>query len=167
MHLPLFLIRLFKMFFFVLLQGLVFSYIALWGVATPYIFIYFILTLPTDVGRNRLLLWGFFSGLLLDMISNTPGIYTSATLLLSFIRPGLLKLCTTFEEVDTYIPSSKNMGLSNFTQYLIFSVVIFVVALLAVGQMGQFSLGIYLRDVFASGLLTFGLLYIFHWAFDI
>lgn len=166
MRLPLFVIQLFKMFLFVLLQGLVFSHIALWGVATPYIFIYFILTLPTSVGRNGLLLWGFATGLLLDMISNTPGIYTSATLLLCFVRPGLLKLCTTFEEVDAYVPSSKNMGRSNFVEYLIFSIAIFVLALLAVGQMGQFTIGIYLRDVLASGLLTFGLLYIFHWALD-
>ncbi len=167
MRLPLFLKQLLKMFFFVLLQGLVFSHIALWGVATPYIFIYFILTLPTDVGRNQLLLWGFFAGLFLDMISNTPGIYTSATLLLSFVRPRLLKLCTTFEEVDAYVPSSKNMGLSSFVEYLIISIFLFVLVLLGVGQMGQFTIGIYLRDVLASGLLTFGLLYIFHWSLDI
>jgi len=154
------------MLLFVLLQGLVFSHIGLWGVATPYIYIYFILTLPTDVGRNKLLLWGFFTGLLLDMISNTPGIYTSATLLLCFVRPGLLKLCTTFEEVDAYVPSAKNMGSSSFLQYLIFSVAIFVLVLLGVGQMGQFTIGIYLRDVLASGLLTFGLLYVFHWVLD-
>lgn len=150
--------RIGAMLFLVLLQALLLNNVLLFHSAAPYLIVFFLMHMKSDMSPNGLMLWGFFSGLLVDMLSSTPGVFAAASVAYGCVRPNLLKLCTSFEENDAFVPSFKEMGRTAYWKYLTFSVLLFVMVLLAVGQFGQFSFLIYLRDVFASTIFTIVLL---------
>ena len=76
----------------VLAQSLILNKINLFGYATPYVYIFFILTLNAGLSRNSLLLWGFFIGFFIDIFSNTPGINAASSTFIAFIQPPLVRL---------------------------------------------------------------------------
>lgn len=65
----------FSFIILVLLQVSVFNRIALFGYATPFLFLYFILKLPTTLSANWTMTLSFLMGLVIDIFSNTPGMY--------------------------------------------------------------------------------------------
>ncbi len=150
--------RIASMFFLVLLQALLLNNLLVFHCATPYVILFFIMHIKSDISSNSLMLWAFFSGLMVDMLSSTPGVFAAASVAYAFVRPNLLKLCTSFEENDAFVPSFKEMGRTAYWKYLVFSVVLFIAILLGVGQFGQFAFIIYLRDVVASSIFTIILL---------
>ena len=76
----------------VLLQVLILNNVHIAGYATPFLYIYLILKFESDVSRNALMLWAFFLGLAVDVLSDTPGMNAAATVLLAFLRPTFLRL---------------------------------------------------------------------------
>ena len=52
-----------------------------WG--TPFLFILFIINLPTDMNRIPLLVTAFLTGLVVDVFSSTPGIHSTACVLIA------------------------------------------------------------------------------------
>ena len=70
----------------VLLQVLILNNVHIVGYATPFLYIYLILKFESDVPRNALMLWAFFLGLAVDILSDTPGMNAAATVLLAFLR---------------------------------------------------------------------------------
>ncbi len=76
----------------VLLQVLILDNVLLFGYANPYIYILFILFLPTTINRSKLLLIGFILGLFVDMFNNTGGVHAASTLVISFLRPFILRM---------------------------------------------------------------------------
>lgn len=75
----------------VLAQVLVLNRIHFSGFINPYLYVLFILYLPAGINRGTLMLLGFITGFIVDLFSNTPGMHAGATVLISFIRPFLLK----------------------------------------------------------------------------
>lgn len=78
----------------ILLQVLILNNVHIAGVATPFLYVYFILKFNSGTSRNELMLWGFCIGLAIDIFSNTPGMNAAATVLLAFLRPLFLRLFT-------------------------------------------------------------------------
>ena len=78
----------------------------------------FILMLPFEIPGWLLLLMAFFTGFVMDLFEHTYGIHTSATLLMAWFRPGVLKLIA---PQDGYVPNSepmiRNYGFSWFMKY--------------------------------------------------
>ena len=60
--------------------------ITLFNKAFGFFYVGFVLLLPTRLSRSYLMIIGFFSGLLVDVFTNTPGIHASACVLVMFIR---------------------------------------------------------------------------------
>lgn len=113
-----------KVFWFiglVLLQVLILNNVHIAGYATPFLYIYFILRLESNVSRNQAMLWGFAIGLCVDIFSNTPGMNAAAAVLLAFVRPIYLRLFTP-RDTQEIVPSLKNMGFSPYVKYLLVSV---------------------------------------------
>jgi rod shape-determining protein MreD len=75
-----------------LLQVLLFNNIQFSGYVNPYIYLMFILLLPFEIPAWLLLIISFFTGLIIDLFSGTPGMHTSATLLAGFVRPFVLRI---------------------------------------------------------------------------
>jgi len=98
------------------IQILVVNNIQINSYINPYMYILFILILPFDLSKSLLLLIGFFTGLSVDIFSNTFGIHAAATTLLAFVRPTLLTLISTRE---AYEPGScPNIGMYGFTWFV-------------------------------------------------
>lgn len=61
------------------------------GLVNPFIYILFILLLPFEVPKWALLVLGFLTGIIIDLFFHTPGIHTSATVFMAFLRPFVLE----------------------------------------------------------------------------
>ena len=117
----------------ILLQVTIFSNIALWGVATPFLFIYIIMKLPVSMSTNKVMTVAFVVGLIIDMFFSTPGVYTLSSTVIAFMRRPFITLVLQHEDdYGTMYPSVKSLGLAPFTVFalissLTFSTVIFFV----------------------------------------
>ena len=54
------------------LQVLVFDHVHIFGHATPFVAVYFVLLFPGNSSRTGILLWSFLFGLVADTFTNTP-----------------------------------------------------------------------------------------------
>jgi hypothetical protein len=109
----------------VLAQLLIFNNIELSGFINPYPYVLFILLLPFEVPRFILLAAAFMTGLIIDLFMGTPGVHSTATLLMAFARPGVLAIFSPREgyQSGTY-PRLQQFGLEWFAKYAIMLVII-------------------------------------------
>lgn len=113
-------------------QVILLNHIHLFGYATPYIYIFLILTFESNISRNESMLWAFFLGLSIDMFSDTPGMHASASVLLAFVRPSILKLYLPRETFDIIQPSFKTIGIFSFIKYALICILIHHTCLLTI-----------------------------------
>ena len=138
----------------ILLQVLILNNVHIAGVATPFLYVYFILKFNSGTSRNELMVWGFCMGLAIDIFSNTPGMNAAATVLLAFLRPLFLRLFTPRDNPDSFIPSFKTMGISPFLKYTTASVFVHSLALLSIEFFSFTSIPLLLLRVVSSTILT-------------
>jgi len=137
----------------VLLQVLILNNIHIGELATPFLYIYFVLKLSSDTPRNQQMLWAFGIGLAIDIFDNTVGINAAAFVLMAFVRPTFLRLFTPRDTYDSFIPSKKAMGSASFFRYLFACVLIHHTALLTIESFSFISLGMLgLRIVLSTAL---------------
>lgn len=115
-----------RFLFLILLQGLVLNEVNLWnGMAIPYLYVLIILMFPFELPRWALLLLGFFTGLSMDMFTNTLGIHASACVLVAYCRYFVLKALAPRDGYEYGMqPKLQDMGFTWFLYYA--SVLIFV-----------------------------------------
>lgn len=101
----------------VLLQMLILNNICFLGFINPYLYVYFILLLPSSVGRDWTLALGFLIGLCVDIFSDTLGCHAFATTLMAYLKPYIHNLLGPREDYDAYIPSFKTFGQETFLEY--------------------------------------------------
>ncbi len=104
----------------VFIQILLFNNIQFSGYVNPYVYVLFILLLPFETPKWFLLVLGFIMGLVIDLAMNTPGMHTSATVFISFLRPYVLSYISPREgyEVGSY-PTVSYYGLKWFFRYAV------------------------------------------------
>ena len=71
---------------FILLQILWFNHISLFGKYIPVIYLYPFLISPVQKDQSFNLLVGFFAGLILDIFSNTGGVFAATTVLIVYLK---------------------------------------------------------------------------------
>ena len=113
----------------VLLQVLILNNVHIAGYATPFLYIYMILKFESDVPRNALMLWAFFLGLAVDILSDTPG-------------------------MNAAVPAVRTMGISPFLKYLVASVLVHHGMLLTLEFFSFVHIGALLLRIVTSTLLT-------------
>ena len=138
----------------VLLQVLILNNVHIAGYATPFLYIYLILKFESDVPRNVLMLWAFFLGLTIDILSDTPGMNAAATVMLAFLRPVFLRLFVPRDTLDGLVPAVHTMGVASFLKYLIVSVFVHHGMLLTIEFFSFAHIGTLLLRIVASTLLT-------------
>jgi rod shape-determining protein MreD len=114
----------------ILAQLLIFNNIQLSGYINPYIYVLFILLLPFTVSKVVLLFSAFFIGLTIDLFLGTPGVHSTATVLMAFARPSVLLLFSPREgyQSGTY-PRLTQFGMEWFIKYTVILVLIHHLAL--------------------------------------
>ncbi len=121
----------------VLLQVLLFNYVSLGTGLVPYIYVIAILLLPIDIQKWIVLILSFVIGLTVDIFNDTVALHTSATLVLAFMRPFVIRLLS---PEDGYVigtlPSNFTLKFWRFFAY--------ITILLFFHQLVYFSLDIFL-----------------------
>jgi hypothetical protein len=89
-----------------LLQIAVLDNIAIWGYATPYIYVLLLFLLPYSTAMGWLLLEGFLIGLVIDVFLSTGGLNAMACTLVVYVRNHLVThlLGVPEKELDTFSP---------------------------------------------------------------
>lgn len=102
----------------VVMQVLVFDNIRLGNYIHPYIYVLFIMLMPFDTPKWRLLVEGFAIGMLVDIFNGTPGLNAAATVFMAYMRPYIIGITTRKSDIeDKTAPSVTEMGLQWFSLY--------------------------------------------------
>lgn len=101
----------------VLLQVLILNNVCFLGFINPYLYIYFILLLPSSVNKDMTLFLGFLLGLSIDIFCGTLGCHAFATTLLAYLKPHFQKIFGPREDYEAVTPSFKSFGPQMFMQY--------------------------------------------------
>ncbi len=110
--------------FLAFFQVFILNNIQLAGYLNPYLYVLFILSLPTSQSRLNVLLWAFAMGFVIDVMENSGGAHTSASLTLAFIRPYLLRFVLPGSEQNIGRINLWTMGTTKFFTYSSLGVVI-------------------------------------------
>ena len=119
-----------------------------------HIFIYplIILLLPVNLSTAIVIVFGFVSGLLIDMFYSSPGLHTSALVFTAYVRKAVLNL---MEPRTGYNIDDKPLRL-NFTPYwyLRYAAILLFVHMLFYFSVEYFTF-FYLIDILLNTLLSF------------
>ena len=137
-----------------MLQVLVFNQMHIWGYATPFLYIYFILKLNTRTSRNALMLWAFALGLVIDIFGNTPGMNAASVILLAFSRTSILRLVTLRDIDEGFRPSVRSMGVSSFMRYVFLSCSLFCTVLFLIDTFSFYDFPVLLLKILSSIVST-------------
>ena len=147
--------------FFILLQTLVINHIRLFGIVTPFVYLYVLLKFRINRSRSAVILLSFLLGLFIDIFSNTYGIHAAACALAGFIRDPLLRQFVDTKELpDGSAPSFRLLGFSPFSRYALILIAIHHIVLFAIDSFGFYQPLSLITHVFFSILLTSLLLFI-------
>lgn len=104
-------------------QLFLFNQIQFWGMGCVFIYSYCIITLPLAFKPSWVMIIAAVIGLIVDIFSQTLGLHMAATVLIGFLRPYILQLFFTSEELEKYEPSFANFGFK-FYKYALIMVLI-------------------------------------------
>ncbi len=92
-------------------------YLSVW--CNPFIYIYFLLSLPNIMPRWADLLLGFLLGFVIDCFCNTLGMHTFASVLLAYLRQPIATLLVSEETKSNKVPSYTTFGTDNYIKYVL------------------------------------------------
>ncbi|MFP4487832.1 MAG: rod shape-determining protein MreD [Bacteroidales bacterium] len=134
------------------IQVLLMNNIQFSGFVNPYIYILFILLLPLETPSWLLLIISFFTGLLVDITTGTPGLHTSATVFAGFLRPYVLKLVAPREG---YEPGDKpGISTNGFRWFFMYVLIIVFFHHLALFYVEVFRFEYFFRTMLRTLLST-------------
>ena len=123
----------------VLIQVLILNNIHFLRIATPFLYLYFIVKMPVGSPRDLVVLFSFLIGLVIDVFSNTPGMHAAACPLTGFIREPLIRFYMGKDLPDGIYPSYKTFGYGGFFRYVLSLVVIHHVTLFLIESLTLFD----------------------------
>lgn len=142
----------------ILLQVLLFNQISVFGFATPFVYIYFLLKLPISRNVFYVITISFLMGIILDIFLNTPGINAAATTLVGALRKPVLDLFFNKDEPESFVPGIYS-ATGSFIKFAIISVTIHQTGLYALESLSLFNPQILLIRLLSSIALTLILIF--------
>ena len=149
---------------FLLVQVVLLQHIHLFGVATPFLYVYFVLQFSRNLPKWSTLLWGFAMGLLVDIFANTPGVAAASLTLLTAIQPYYFGLFVSHDAPEDLRPSLKTMGFMKYGHYCGTMVLLYCVVFFSLEQFSFFHILHWLMCVAGSTVITLLLIYTFELA---
>jgi len=108
----------------VLIQVMILNQIEFSGYANPYLYILFILLLPSNAPRYVVLLSAFLIGITIDIFSGSMGIHASATVFIGYFRPFVIRVISVRDEEPAEYPGLSQNKFSWFLTYT--SIIVFL-----------------------------------------
>lgn len=138
----------------VLLQ-LVCNKIVLWGIAMPVVFIYLILRLPVNLHDGWVLTIAFFTGLLIDIFNNTPGMNALVSTVMAGVRRPVFNLFVSREnDMNIPIPSVDSMGVGDYLKYMATLVTLYCTLVFLIQAFSLHNIGLTLARIAGSSVLS-------------
>lgn len=139
-------------------QTTIFSRISVFGVATPILYIYFLIKLP--MGRNvfYVITSGFLMGLVIDIFLNTPGMNAAATTIIAALRKPLLNVFFSRDDYEEFVPSIYS-STKSFIRFVIVITIMHQTLLFFIESFTFFNLSYTIVRIFASSALTLVLIF--------
>lgn len=139
---------------FILIQVLILNNIHFLRIATPFLYLYFIIKLPVGISRAQVVFFSFLTGLVIDLFSNTPGMHAAACTLAGFLRDPLISFFFGKDLPEGIFPSYKTFGFGGFFRYVLTFVVIHHTALFLIESLTLFDPLFLLLRITASVVTT-------------
>lgn len=138
----------------ILLQVFVLNHVQLFGIATPLLYIYFIVQFRRNYPQWGMMLWAFVMGLFIDMFSNTPGVSSFSLTFLSAIQPFVLSSFTSHESAEELKPCIDSLGFGKYLWFVLILTFIYCVVFFSLDMFSFFNLLEWGACILASTLLT-------------
>ena len=143
------------LFVAMILLQLVCNKIVLWGIAMPVVFIYLILRLPVNLHDGWVLTIAFFTGLLLDIFNNTPGMNALASTIMAATRRPVFNLFVSREnDMNIPIPSVDSMGVGDYFKYMATLVTLYCALIFMIQAFSLHNIGLTLARIAGSSVLS-------------
>jgi rod shape-determining protein MreD len=139
-------------FLLILIQVLVFNNIQFSGYVNPYVYVMFILILPLEIPPWFLLILSFITGIIMDSLSASPGMHTSATVFAGFARPYVLRIISPRDGYET--GPSPSVASYGFKWFLTYSLIIVLIHHLVLFYVEVFRLEDFFRTLLRVLLST-------------
>ena len=134
---------------------LVCNKIVLWGVAMPVVFIYLILRLPVNLHGGWVLTIAFFSGLIIDIFDNPPGMNALACTLMAAVRRPVFNMFVSREnDMNIPIPSVDSMGIGDYFKYMATLVTLYCSLIFLIQAFSLHDIVLTLARIAASSALS-------------
>jgi rod shape-determining protein MreD len=137
----------------VLLQVLLLNRIAVFGLAVPILYIYFLIKLPYGRSPFYVIISGFLLGLIIDIFLNTPGMNAAATTMVAAMRGVVLNLYYPKNEYEELIPGIHTPAAA-FVKYTVTMVLLHQTLLFFIEAFTLFNLTSTLIRIVTSSILT-------------
>lgn len=152
-------IRVILLLFF---QVFVLNHLQLSALLAPQIYFLFILLLPLRTPNWALLLIGFFSGLLADTFTNTPGMHAFTATAIAYLRYFYIQF--SFEQEEINLPGAEpemaSKGIGWYLIYLLFFVLLYHLILFFIEWSSGAMFFLVLQKAIYSSLLALLLIFI-------
>ena len=148
------------------IQVFVLNQMDLFGYLNPFVYILFIILLPFQINKILMLFLAFITGFAIDFFGNTPGLHSSACLIMAFIRPAVLSLFFgKIEFTQNEEPGINKLGFFGFFRYTLVLVFFHHFSLFFLEILNFSKILLVLKNTLFSGLLTMALIYIYIFLF--
>lgn len=108
----------------IILQSFVLDSMHFLGIFLPFVYIYALLRWPPNIAPTLAVLLGFFLGLSIDVLSNTPGMNAAATTLIAFLRYPTLRLFVSKDDLGAKDIGERTLANGAFWKYTVLLVLI-------------------------------------------
>jgi rod shape-determining protein MreD len=143
------------LFLALLVMQLVCNKIVLFNIAMPVVFIYLILRLPVNLHGGWVLTIAFFSGLIIDIFNNTPGMNALACTIMAALRRPVFNLFVSREnDMNIPIPSVDSMGVSDYFKYMATLVTIYCTLIFLIQAFSLHNLALTVARIVGSSILS-------------
>lgn len=139
---------------FVAIQVLLLNNIHFFRMATPFLYLYFLVKLPLGISRMQLTLLAFITGLVIDSFSNTPGMHAAACTFVGFFREPLIQFLIGKELPEGIYPSYKTFGYGGFLRFVVLLALIHHVILFLIESLSLFDPLFLLIRILSSTVFT-------------
>jgi len=145
----------------VFLQIWLFGNIHLFGLATPLVYIYFLIKLPINMNRNAVLGLSALLGFILDIFSGALGLTMLVMTIVGFLRYYLLKLFVPRDIFDDSTPSFGTLGKLMFIRYAGTITLIHIFLLYSIESFSLFTPLLLFLRILSSFIITILLIFAF------
>ena len=143
------------LFLALMVLQLVCNKIVLFNVAMPVVFIYLIMRLPVNLHGGWVLTIAFFTGWIMDIFNNTPGMNSLACTIMAALRRPVFNVFVSREnDMNIPIPSVDSMGVGDYFKYMATLVTVYCTLIFLIQAFTLHNILLTLARIAASSVLS-------------